>query len=206
MVTYLRSSGDMVRQRYNRRFKRKLGTYDVTEDNHYGTCILADGNLERVTFKTYAYNTLYKGMERNKEQTYRLLCPTSKLKRLLATETSDEDTLRVCIAESYTTYANTNQAETITTRDVTLAVEDAAERSKDDDNTNTGYYNNPDLLINDGTYVCMVEDNHLPTFGVLVHDVTNENPYGTCIMADGNLDRVTFKTFAYDTLYKAMER
>ena len=134
------------------------------------------------------------------------MCPTSKLKRLLATETSDEDALGVRIAESYQTYAQSNLVETITTRDLPLADKDAAERSKDDDNTNTVRNNNPDILINDGTYVCMLEDNHLPTFGVLVHDVTEDNHYGTCIMADGNLDRVTFKTFAYNTLYKAMER
>ena len=44
MVTYLRSTGDMVRQRYNRRFKRKLATYDVT-DNPYD--VTNEENKER---------------------------------------------------------------------------------------------------------------------------------------------------------------
>jgi hypothetical protein len=89
--------------------------HDVTEDNLYGTCIIADGNLDRTTFQNFSYNTLYKAMIRNKEQTYRLLCPTSKLKRLLATETHDEEALNERITESYNTYAEKHPSESLST-------------------------------------------------------------------------------------------
>ncbi len=71
--------------------------------------------MDRTTFQTFSYNTLYKAMIRNKEQTYRLMCPTSKLKRLLATETHDEEALNERITESYNTYAENHPSESLST-------------------------------------------------------------------------------------------
>jgi hypothetical protein len=106
---------------------------------------MADGNLDRVTFKTFAYNTLYKAMERNKEQRYRLLCPTSKLKRLLACETCDEEALRVRIAESYQTYAKSNPLETIPTQD------EAADLNNDDRDADEVGYDSDDFRSGDSS-------------------------------------------------------
>jgi hypothetical protein len=85
--------------------------HDVTEDNHYGTCLIADECFERPTFQTFSYSTLYKAVETMKDQSYRMLCPTSKLKRLLAYETQNEQALNVRVSESMQTYAKIQRFE-----------------------------------------------------------------------------------------------
>jgi hypothetical protein len=158
---------------------------------------------------------LLKAVARLKLNVHLSLCPSSELDNLLAFEQRDKNAMHAKIQHAAAAFALESLSgvgtkltipSATSAADVLLSDKDAADPSLDDDTTITGRDNDTEILICDGTYVCVLENNNLPTFGVLVHDVTEDNHYGTCIMADGKLDRVTFKTFAYNTLYKAMER
>jgi hypothetical protein len=152
-------------------------THDVTVDLSYGTCIMAVKRGEPASYKMYSLAKLLKAVGRLKLNVHLTLCPSSDLDNLLAFEQRDKKAMHAKIQQSAAAYALESMSGVATAltsvvgtkltiplgtneADVKLADKDAAERSKDDETTIAGPNNEPEILINDGTYVCMLEDNH----------------------------------------------
>jgi hypothetical protein len=62
-----------------------------------------------------------------------------------------------------------------------------------------------DILIYDGTFVCIQRVKQPTLFGVLVRDVTKDEPCGPCLMMDLTYEMINYDTFSLRTLEMGVE-
>jgi hypothetical protein len=77
---------------------------DVNEESLFGTCIMGNGD-----FVSYSFAMLYASVERYKDESVRLACPTSQLKGHLMICKADQKAFKIKIREAVAEYKKSNR-------------------------------------------------------------------------------------------------
>jgi hypothetical protein len=157
------------------------------------TCIMQDGS-----FNTFSYPVMCAAVERMHDDMYRTRCPQVRLAKWLEAKsfpTSDLDgDIKLSVQSYNDVIAVTNSRGTSNVQSLPTSTLDGGIKLSvqcgNDANAVTERRGPPialrqdaNILIPEGTHVCIQQSKHVHLFGIVTHDVTGDLSYGTCIMA-----------------------
>jgi hypothetical protein len=167
---------------------------NVTEKMSSGRCIMAKAlPSEPSEIKTLPMERLQKGVNRMNLKVYKRLCPCEHLDDLLAAD-------KVDYVEQSTEMVDANNSPPADTADTDMVDANNSPPADTAEKVDAG------ILLEDGTYVCFIQKQSRPRFGVLMRDVTEDEKCGTCLLADPTFESYTYQDFSLDVLQRAADR